>query len=127
MLQQRYIILTFIVGAVMTGLALQAAAVDAFEVFALADNRLAGLVATTTVVGLLGGAGTFFALLRNRQAVKFTGEVISELAKTTWPSRDETVQATTTVIFTTLFVAALLGVYDLIWKNLADVFLFTSG
>jgi hypothetical protein len=35
--------------------------------------------------------------------------------------------ATTTVIATTLFVAALLAFYDLIWKNVADLVLFTEG
>jgi preprotein translocase SecE subunit len=45
----------------------------------------------------------------------------------TWPSREETVRASTTVVLTTLFMASLLAVYDFTWKNLADLFLFTEG
>ena len=31
------------------------------------------------------------------------------------------------VLLTTLFTAAVLAFYDLIWKNLADIVLFTEG
>lgn len=128
MSQQRFVILAFIVGSILVGLAIQAAAVDALQLMAMSDDRLlGGLVSTSTLLSVIGTAISFFGLIRNRNAVKFTGEVINELMKVTWPTRDETVSATTTVVFTTLFVAVLLGLYDLLWKNVADVFLFNQG
>lgn len=94
----------------------------------ITDNRLlADTVNTSSLLGV-GAAVVFFAaVVRNHQAVKFSGEVIGELAKVHWPSRDEALRATTTVVFATLFMAALIGVYDFVWKNVADVFLFTEG
>jgi preprotein translocase subunit SecE len=57
----------------------------------------------------------------------FTDEVVGELARVTWPTRDETVRASVTVIFTTIFSASLLAAYDFLWKNIADYFLFSGG
>ncbi|TNE88652.1 MAG: preprotein translocase subunit SecE [Deltaproteobacteria bacterium] len=66
-------------------------------------------------------------LLRNEQAVAFTDEVVEELTKVTWPTRDETVRASTTVVVATLFTAAVLGGYDYLWKQVADLVLFNAG
>jgi preprotein translocase SecE subunit len=123
---QRYTLLVFVTAGLLASLLVQAAAVDAFVQLSMTDDRLLGLVNTSTLLAALAGFGSFFALLRNVDAVRFTGEVIGELVKVTWPTRDETMKATTTVVFTTLFVAALLGVYDFLWKNVADLFLFSA-
>lgn len=127
MSQQRFVILSFVFGAILMGMVAQSAYLSAVDYFMWTDRRLAGLVNTSALLAVVIGFGTFFALLRNKDAVKFTDEVVGELRKVTWPTRDETVRATTTVIFTTIFVASLLGLYDLIWKNVADIFLFTEG
>lgn len=125
MSKQRYVMLAFILGAILVGMTLQSAAVSAFAQFMWPDNRiLFGLLNTSTAIALAGGAATFTALIRTPRALQFTGEVVTELMRVTWPTRDETVRASTTVIVTTLFTAALLAVYDFTWKNLADVFLF---
>lgn len=126
MTKQRYVMLAFIVGSVLVALTLQAALESASAQFALADNRIGGLVTTSTALALLGGSLTFFALIRTRRALTFSNEVVGELMRVTWPSRDETVRASTTVVLTTLFTAALLAIYDFTWKNLADLFLFTE-
>ena len=123
----RFVILAFVVGAILIGWTLQVAISSTFSQFSITDNRVLGLVTYSTLLGLAGGALTFFALLRNATAVQFADEVIGELDKVTWPTREETIKATTTVVYTTLFVASLLGAYDFLWKNVADVFLFTEG
>lgn len=123
---QRLVILVFVVSGLLAGLIVQSASASAFLQFAVPDTRIAGLFATSTVLGVVTGAVTFFALLRSRAAVKFTDEVIGELTRVTWPTREEALSATSTVIFTTVFVATLLGLYDLVWKNLADLVLFTG-
>ncbi len=120
--------LAFIVGSILVGLTLQSAVVSAFAQFGWPDNRLFfGLLNTSTAVSSAGAAATFFALIRTPIALQFTGEVVGELLRVIWPSRDETVRASTTVVVTTLFTAALLAVYDFTWKNLADAFLFADG
>jgi|JI6StandDraft_1071083.scaffolds.fasta_scaffold257780_1 preprotein translocase subunit SecE len=127
MSQQRFVILAFVVAALLSGIVTQSAIVATVDFFAWTDRRLLGLVNASVATAVVVTVATFFGLLRNQQAVKFTDEVVGELRKVTWPSREETVRATTTVILTTLFVAALIGLYDLLWKNVADLFLFTEG
>jgi preprotein translocase subunit SecE len=124
--KQRYVLLVFVLVAIGVGLTVQAAVVSAFAQFAYPDNRLLGILSTSSALSLVSGGLSFLALLRNRPALTFTGEVVTELLRVTWPTRDEAVRAATTVVLTTLFVAALLAVFDFTWKNLADLILFTD-
>lgn len=126
MSKQRYVLLVFVIGAALIGLTIQTAAVDGFAQFAVPDTRWAGFAHTSTLLGVGGGALTFLVLLRSRAALTYTTEVVGELLRVTWPSRDEAVRGATTVVMTSLFVAALIAVYDLTWKNLADLVLFTE-
>ena len=123
----RYVMLFYVASAILTGLVVQSACASLFAQFAIPDTRLLGLLDTSSVLSVLSAAGTFFGLLRHRRATKFVDDVVSELLRVVWPTRDETVRASTTVAITTIFTAALLAVYDLIWKNLADLVLFTNG
>ncbi len=127
MTKQRYVLLGFLVLAFLLGLSVQAGTVSAFAQFAVPDNRIGGLVNTSTSLALLTGIISFVALIRNRRALVFSAEVVGELMKVTWPSRQETVRASTTVVLTTVFTAALLAFYDFVWKNVADLILFTEG
>ena len=122
---QRYVLLSFVIAAILTGMAVQAGVVSGFARFAVPDTRLLGLVNTSSSLAVLSGVIVFGALVRNVRATTFSDEVIGELAKVTWPTRDEAVKASTTVVLTTLFTAGLLAVYDLLWKRLADLILFT--
>lgn len=126
MTHQRFVLLSFIVGAALTGMALRSAAVSLFAQFAWQDALVLDLMSTSTAMALGGAALTFVALIRNTRAIQFTDETVGELLKVTWPTRDETVRASTTVVITTLFTAALLAAYDFLWKNLADLVLFTG-
>lgn len=47
-------------------------------------------------------------------------EVVEELSKVTWPSRQETGSATVVVIVTVLICAAYLGLFDAVWLYLTD-------
>jgi len=127
MKRSRYVLLTFVVGAFLAGWVVQAMAVSLLAQVEYPDTRFLGLVSISGLSGLIGGFATFGALLTNTEAKRFTDEVVGELARVTWPTREETLRATTTVVVTTLLVAALLGVYDLFWKNLADLILFNEG
>lgn len=126
MQHQRWVVLSFIVSAVLAGMVVQSASVSAFARFGYPDHRL-GPFTISTLLSVVVGAITMFALLRNRRAVVYTSECVDELSKVTWPTREETIRGSTTVVVTTLLVAALLGIYDFIWKNLADLVLLTEG
>lgn len=124
---QRYVVVLFALFSLLAGWVAQAAVVSLLAQLAMPDDRIAGLVATSTVAGLAVGVGTLIGLLRWRRAIVFSDEVVGELVKVTWPTREETSRATTTVVLTTLLVAVLLGGYDLLWKSIADWVLFTEG
>jgi preprotein translocase SecE subunit len=126
MLHQRWVVLSFIVAAVLVGMVMQSAAVSGFAQFAVPDTRV-GPVTLSTLLAVLSGAVALTALLRNKKWVQFSDEVVSELAQTTWPTREETVRASTTVVVTTALVASLLALYDFVWKNLADLVLLTES
>jgi preprotein translocase SecE subunit len=119
-----YVILTFVLSAILTVAATSAALSSAFQRFGYEDWRFLGLVNVTSMVALVAGGVTFFALFRSQRAVKFTDEVLHELFRVTWPTREETVRASVTVVVVTAFTASMLALYDFIWKNLADIFLF---
>ena len=126
MKNSRYVLLAFVVAAILTGWLLQAAMVSAFEQFSVLDSRHFGLLQTSTAIGLGAGSVAFVALIRNKRAMTFVDEVVGELVRVTWPTRDETVRASTTVVTTAIFTACVLALFDLFWKNLADLFLFTG-
>jgi len=104
----------------------QAAVVSGFAQFAIPDNRLLGLVATSTALSLGVGAVAFFVSIRNRKWVSFVDETVDETLKVRWPRREEAIRGSTTVVMTTLFTALVLATYDILWKNLADLVLFTG-
>lgn len=125
---QRYVMLVFLIGALLAGVFVHQAVVSALLQFAVPDDVwVGGLFSTSSLAAALAGIASFFLLIRNQNAVRFTGEVVAELAKVTWPTRDETVRASTTVILTAIGIAMLMGVFDLFWKTVADFVLYTEG
>jgi preprotein translocase SecE subunit len=125
MQHRRQVLLIFLACAALVGATVQAAGSSAFEQFAIADTRVLGLVNISTLIAMVAGVLTFVGLTRRQDAVTYADETVDELKKVTWPSRDEAVRGATTVVLSTLFIASLVAAYDLLWKNLADVFLFS--
>lgn len=125
---QRYVILVFLTGGLLAGVFAHEAVVSGLLQFAVPDDVwVGGLFSTSSAAAALVGLGSFFLMIRNQNAVRFTGEVVTEIAKVTWPTREETVRASTTVILTAVGIALLMGVFDLFWKTVADFVLFTEG
>ena len=55
---------------------------------------------------------------------KFVGEVISELKKVTWPSREEATRLTLLVLAVSISVGTALWIIDSIFTQLFDQFIF---
>ena len=123
---QRYILLGFLGTAAFLGFAIRGLAVPLLARLEVVDPVIGPLLGTD-LLGIAIGVVTFLTMNRHAKVYSFTDESVTELRKVTWPTKDETTRATTIVVFTTLFVAALLGAYDYLWKNVADIFLFTEG
>ncbi|MEM6329529.1 MAG: preprotein translocase subunit SecE [Planctomycetota bacterium] len=82
-----------------------------------ADGRASTAGAIAIGVALLG----FWAAYRLVQLPKFADFLISveaEMNKVSWPGRSELWKASVVVILTIFVLAALLFLYDLLWKNL---------
>ena len=94
--------------------------------FEIADSKVLGFNATT-IFSFVLGVVLFFVLNRHQLVVFFTEQVIEELKKVTWPDKEETVQSTIVVIGLTLFIATALGVYDYVWAEVTQMFLFVQG
>ena len=126
MLHQRQVLLIFVVISIVSGATVQSASVSLFEQFAVPDTRFLSLVNLTTLLSLTAGAGTFVGLIRTPRSVAYFDEVVDELTKVTWPTREEALRAATTVVTTSAIVALLVAFYDLLWKNVADFFLYNG-
>jgi preprotein translocase subunit SecE len=55
-----------------------------------------------------------------RRIILFFQESYAELRKVTWPSREEAVASTKVVLISTLLIAGMLGLVDLILVKLVD-------
>ena len=55
-----------------------------------------------------------------KRIILFFQESFAELKKVTWPSRDEAIASTKVVLISTLLIAAMLGMVDLILFKLVD-------
>lgn len=124
---QRFIVLTFLAVALAIGATVRSATVSILLWTGQADPMLAGFLPASSIAGVLGGVIGFFVLLGNRPAVQFTDEVIGELAKVTWPTREETLNASVTVVFTTTIFLLSLGLFDTVWSKVTEVVLFNLG
>ena len=50
--------------------------------------------------------------------VRFFGEVVSELRKVTWPTRQETTRLTMLVLIVSIVIGAILGIIDIGFSRL---------
>lgn len=62
----------------------------------------------------LGAAAAGFVLLRPTPR-SWAGDIVDELLRVSWPSRDETVRATLVVMVCVVVCATFLGLFDAAW------------
>ena len=123
---QQAVTFLFVVGAALVGLLVRLAVGAALAFSSGEDHLLAGLISATTLAGVVAAVIAFFVVLRVPVAAEFTDSVVSELARVTWPSRDETVNNATIVVGVTLFFASVLSFYDFVWGKLTGIVLYGS-
>lgn len=59
--------------------------------------------------------------IRAPSGVRFFGEVVSELRKVTWPTRQETTRLTLLVLVVSVAIGVFLGVIDIAFARLFSV------
>ncbi|MED5370408.1 MAG: preprotein translocase subunit SecE [Myxococcota bacterium] len=121
----RYIYVVFLVTAALMGWALASAAEAVLlNMDGVEDFAVAGLLPLSTIIGGVGAIVSMFALLKNVRAVTYTNEVIGELVKVTWPTREETTNNSIVVIVVTVIFSGSLAIYDWVWAQVTERFLF---
>lgn len=76
---------------------------------------------TITAISAVIGLGGAVALYRNERVHALVTDVVTELAKVTWPTRQETYVSTIVVIVTSLIAAAVVGAFDFVWSFFTDL------
>lgn len=120
--QKRTVIFVFLALGVILWQTLARAFVSLVALLDLPDPPVLGqqlslssLVAFALAI-LLGVLG-----YKNTKTYGFTSEVVMELGKVAWPSRKETQSSTVIVVITTVIIAAMLGLFDLVWSQLTGL------
>jgi preprotein translocase subunit SecE len=88
---------------------------------AIWDNFAEPLPVVSTAVGAALAAVITLALYKNEKVSRVSSEVVGELAKVTWPSREETQVSTVVVIVTSIIAAIIIGSFDAIWSTITDL------
>ncbi len=83
--------------------------------FAEPDPAIVSAIAGATAI-----FGTF-ALYRHPAVNKLADEVVSELSKVTWPTRDEVWVSTIVVVITSIVAAVYTGLFDAMWSALTNI------
>lgn len=86
-----------------------------------------GIVSLPVILGVAITGSALVAVLRNLRARTFLMEVTSELRKVTWPTRKESASSTVVVIVAVIFIALLLGLFDLVWAKFSNFLLYTKS
>ena len=82
----------------------------------------------TTLIGYGIAALAVAFTLKHKPTYTLALEVADELSKVTWPSREETGNATVVVLVTVLICSLFFGVFDAVWLWLTNLVLgITSG
>ena len=89
----------------------------------LNDQAIVGPVNLPIGIGGVLGLGLALGVKQHKKSHTFLLEAASEIRKVVWPGRQEVMDSTRVVIIATIFMAAVLGSFDLVWAKLAKVIL----
>jgi len=107
-------LLAWVIGARLFG--------SLFDLFGDFNKPLIGTeFARSDLVGLIIGVAAGVSLKMNRVVNTWALEVANELKRVTWPSWEETKLSTIVVIITSIVVALILGVLDLVWGLISEL------
>jgi preprotein translocase SecE subunit len=94
---------------------------DDMPMFGMRELPLTRVIAT-----VLGLAAIIFAL-KHQQTYQLATEVVDELSKVSWPTREETGNATIVVVVTVLLCSVYLGLFDAFWLWVTNWMLNVPG
>ena len=113
----KFVHLTFAVGALLAAFVISRAVDWGWSYFTKPNDLVVNLLA------ILVAGGAAIAVYRNERAYSSIVEVTRELEKVTWPTRKETSAATVVVLVTVMLSAIILSGFDAIWAGFTNWFL----
>jgi len=100
----------FVTGVVVWHLTREAMA---FAMTSYAIRKLTWINPVKEALPIVVGVLTFGILMVNRTVGNFLDEVVMELRKVTWPSREDVVKSTIVVLGCVLFASGVLAIFDI--------------
>jgi preprotein translocase subunit SecE len=111
----RWVQTAFLAVGALSFILLNRVIVGVWERFAEPNSTLA-----TVAAGLLG-AVIAWRLYKYDRLNRIANDVVMELTKVSWPTRQEVSTSTVVVIITSIIAAAILGTFDAIWSAITDL------
>jgi preprotein translocase SecE subunit len=111
---RKLIVASYIVAS-MVAWFLSRSAIQYFYLTFYQIRRLPGITFLREALPFALGATTFVILIRHPKVNMVLEEVVAELKKVTWPTRQEVVRSTTVVLICILIASFILAGFDLVW------------
>lgn len=127
--RQRYVVISIVCLAFIVGLVLSRAFGWLFSELNLQNPHFFGLheLALTSCLGYASALVLAVWVMLNQQTYALALDIADELARVTWPSRDETGHATLVVIVAVVVCSTYLGVVDAVWLWITNWILGVSS
>lgn len=127
--RQRYVIVSILAIATITGMAIGRGFEWIFDLYSFDDPFIAGMreLPASHGIGYALAAIAAVGIIKHAPSYTMANEVAEELSKVTWPTREETGSATVVVVVTVLICSAYLGAFDAVWLALTDMILGLRG
>jgi preprotein translocase SecE subunit len=111
---ERWVLFAFLAGAAVGIMVFEKIIFAIWEIF---DEPQPNIVLAAAVV-----ASTLLAffLYARKDVRTFVRSVFDELAKTTWPTREQTWGHTITVLAVSVIASIIVGVFDAVWSTASD-------
>ena len=81
------------------------------------EARVTNLEAILRVVSIASGLGLFIYLIKSDRVNQYMNEVVAELSRVTWPTPEDTKNATIVVIIMVIISGMMLGFLDFVWSE----------
>ncbi len=115
--QQKWVNLSFVAASLLLAYVVFMLAVK-FSVVLDFDGRVRSLDKILMGASAAIGLGMFIGLLKSSVANSFMSETVAEVAKVTWPTKDETLKATIAVLIAVTIAGVVLWMVDNTWVYL---------
>lgn len=115
--QHKWVNLSFVAASLLLAYVVFALATK-FSVVLDFDGRVRSLDKIIMGASALIGIVMFIGLYKSSVANNFMGETVSEVAKVTWPTQDETLKATIAVLIAVSIAGVVLWMVDNTWVYL---------